>query len=91
MHIAIHLTKKAWHKVKEFWEFSLVGVTSFALMFFMTLAMTELTPLSYRWAYGLGLSSSYTYQFVLNMRLVFTAIDQPVLRIERFIVVAALM
>lgn len=86
-----HITKKAWHKVKEFFEFSMVGIASFFLMLFVTLVMTELLGVSYKISYGCGLATAYTYQFVLNMRLTFTATDRPLLRLERFVVIAALM
>jgi putative flippase GtrA len=86
----MHLTKHIKKEIKEFFEFSAVGVTSFLLLFLITLGLKELLGVAYQTAYGIGLASSYTYQFVLNMKLTFVAVDKPMLRMERFIVSAAL-
>ena len=77
--------------IHEFLDFSLVGVTSFGFQLFLTVFLTEVFGIWYRVAYAAGLFVSYGYQFLLNMKLTFTATDKPLLRLERFIAVAAVI
>lgn len=84
------MDKEALKIAVRFFNFSLVGITTFLVQIFLTLLLTEWARLVYYVSYAFALLVARLLNFIFNTKYTFRAKGSMMSRLRRFAVVATI-